>query len=75
MSRVTFREDRCKGCELCVTFCPKNIIKLASHMNNMGFHPATVDIEDMEKCTGCAICARMCPDVVIEVEKEVKKVG
>lgn len=73
MPRVTFRENRCKGCELCKTFCPKGIIEMAGHINAMGFHPATV--VDMEKCTGCAICARMCPDMVIEVEKEEKKVG
>lgn len=73
MPRVTFREDRCKGCELCKTFCPKGIIEMAGHINAMGFHPATV--VDMEKCTGCAICAIMCPDMVIEVEKEEKKVG
>lgn len=73
MPRVTFREDRCKGCELCKTFCPKGIIEMTGHINVMGFHPATV--VDMEKCTGCAICAIMCPDMVIEVEKEEKKVG
>ncbi|KJS17497.1 MAG: tungsten formylmethanofuran dehydrogenase [Peptococcaceae bacterium BRH_c4b] len=75
MGRVTFRENRCKGCELCKAFCPKGIIVMASRINSMGFHPATVEEEDMNKCTGCAICARMCPDLVIEVEKEEKKVG
>lgn len=74
MARVTFIENRCKGCELCKEFCPKKIIVMADRINIMGFHPATV--EDMDKCTGCAICARMCPDLVIEVEKEEeKKVG
>lgn len=73
MARVTFREDRCKGCELCTTVCPKNLLIMAEHINSMGFHPAT--IIDMEKCTGCALCARMCPDLVIEVEKEERKVG
>lgn len=46
---------------------------MASHINIMGFHPATV--EEQEKCTGCATCASICPDLVIEVEREVKKVG
>lgn len=69
LARVTFREERCKGCELCATFCPKGLITMASHINDMGFHPAT--LVEQEKCIGCAICARMCPDLVIEVEKEV----
>lgn len=71
MSYVTFREERCKGCELCITVCPENIITLAEGYNAMGFHPATVT--EMDKCKGCAMCARMCPDVVIEVIKEEKQ--
>lgn len=63
--RVVFAEDRCKGCELCVSVCPQKIIVLADHFNQKGFNPATVT--EMEKCTGCAFCARMCPDQVIEV--------
>lgn len=70
MGRVTFREDHCKGCGLCMAVCPKQIIVLAGHINASGFHPATV--LEQEKCTGCALCALMCPDMVIEVEREVK---
>lgn len=70
MPQVTFQEDRCKGCELCTSVCPKEIVVMAKHINSMGFHPATVVEQD--KCIGCAFCARMCPDVVIEVEKEEK---
>lgn len=73
MATITFREDRCKGCLLCTTVCPKNLIKMSDSINVMGFHSAIV--EDQEKCTGCALCARMCPDLVIEVTKEEKKVG
>ena len=68
MNKVTFREERCKGCELCVNACPKKIIALAKdRLNAKGFHPATVI--EMDKCIGCAFCATMCPDVVIEVER------
>lgn len=68
MAKVTFNEDRCKGCQLCVPVCPKNIVVMAAdRINEKGYHPATV--ADMDKCIGCAFCAIMCPDVVIEVEK------
>lgn len=70
MAKVTFREERCKGCELCTTACPQKIVVMAKHINTMGFHPATV--EEQDKCIGCAMCARICPDVIIEVEKEGK---
>ena len=32
MNKVTFREDRCKGCELCVNACPKQIIAIAKDL-------------------------------------------
>ncbi len=65
--KVAFDEDRCKGCELCIEACPKEIIHLAEHFNSKGFHPATVTAEDQAKCTTCLLCARMCPDTVIEI--------
>jgi 2-oxoglutarate ferredoxin oxidoreductase subunit delta len=68
MAKVTFNEDRCKGCELCVSVCPKKIVIMAAdRINEKGYHPATV--VDMDKCIGCTFCAMTCPDVVIEVEK------
>ncbi|OLN27733.1 4Fe-4S dicluster domain-containing protein [Desulfosporosinus metallidurans] len=71
MLKVEFDEDRCKGCELCTSACPKNIVVMADYLNAMGYHPATVI--EQEKCISCSFCARMCPDVVITVRKEEKK--
>ena len=68
MSKVTFKEDACKGCSLCIDACPKNIIALdKERLNLKGVHPAVVT--DMDKCIGCACCALMCPDLIISVEK------
>ena len=67
MAKVTFQKDLCKGCGLCVTACPKQIVKLTGEINAKGYHPASVTEPD--KCIGCAFCASMCPDCVITVEK------
>lgn len=68
MSKVTFDEDRCKGCGLCVEACPKKIIVLLDdRINSKGFHPA--GITDMGACIACAFCATMCPDTVIRIER------
>lgn len=67
MAKAVFNEDRCKGCELCISACPKKIIRLADRFNSKGYRPA--EVTDQNQCTGCAFCARMCPDVVIEVYK------
>ena len=68
MAKVTFNEERCKGCKLCTVVCPKKIVVIDTEKFNLkGFHPAGV--KEMEKCIGCAFCATICPDCVIEVEK------
>lgn len=67
MAQVTFNEERCKGCELCVSVCPKKILRMADRFNSKGYRPA--EIGDPSQCIGCMFCARMCPDVVIEVFK------
>ncbi len=70
MAKVTFREDRCKGCKHCVVACPKKIVIIREDvLNRNGYHPAGVRDEDMDKCVGCASCATMCPDCVITVER------
>lgn len=70
MNKVTIRDDQCKGCGLCVSVCPKKILKISDHrLNAKGFRPA--EVIDIQKCIACAFCATICPDVVIEVEKDV----
>ena len=59
--------ERCKGCHLCISICPKEIIGLASHINRMGYTPAAVIEEKAHECTGCTACAMMCPDTAISV--------
>ena len=66
---IKFDEERCKGCELCISVCPIKIIKMHDTKTNAnGFHPA--GIEEMDKCIACASCAMVCPDVVITVYAE-----
>ena len=68
MAKVTFTEERCNGCGLCETACPKKIIVLAKEkINAKGYHPA--EIVDQAACIGCASCALICPDSVIKVER------
>ncbi|MCL2618969.1 MAG: 4Fe-4S binding protein [Defluviitaleaceae bacterium] len=67
---LTFDTARCKGCQLCVSVCPKNILELdMSRVNSKGYNP--IMCRDMSACIACAMCARICPDSVIKVEKDV----
>ncbi len=68
MARITIKEDSCKGCEMCVNACPKQLLRLnRDKINAKGYHPAMMT--DQSACIGCKSCAIMCPDVCITVEK------
>ncbi|NIA10606.1 MAG: 4Fe-4S dicluster domain-containing protein [Nitrospiraceae bacterium] len=57
-----FVENRlCKGCNLCVSVCPKKVLEL---------DPLTDKCKPMrpDDCIGCKMCENMCPDFAIAVE-------
>lgn len=63
---VEIATDRCKGCELCITACPKDVLELdPSVVNALGHHP--IRLTNAAGCTSCALCARVCPDTVFTV--------
>lgn len=58
-AKIKVYEKMCKGCEICVAFCPTNILKMSG---------ALVVVEDPDKCTKCMFCELRCPDFAITVE-------
>jgi len=65
--RIVIDIERCKGCGLCVTFCPKGSIVISAESNSKGYFPAT---PCGAGCNGCAVCAVVCPDAAIEVRRD-----
>jgi len=68
--RIVIDTERCKGCELCQSACPQNVITIADTLNRKGYRPA-IFLDPEHKCTGCALCAVVCPDGCITVYKEI----
>ena len=67
VGRVEIDKELCKGCELCISACPKGVLAMSTKINSKGyFYAEAVHPED---CIGCALCATACPDVAIEVYK------
>ena len=65
--KIIIDTERCKGCGLCVTVCPKGCIIISKHSNKSGYFPAEPAGPAKADCTGCAMCAIICPDIAIEV--------
>lgn len=61
-------ERVCKGCDLCVFYCPKDVLKLADKMNQKGYNVA--EVIHLENCIGCRLCEDACPDFAIFVEDD-----
>jgi NAD-dependent dihydropyrimidine dehydrogenase PreA subunit len=61
----TFRVDvntaYCKGCEICVQVCPKDVLYLTDRQK--------AAVQNVETCTGCLSCEIYCPDFAIDVEE------
>jgi 2-oxoglutarate ferredoxin oxidoreductase subunit delta len=63
--------DRCKGCQLCVTYCPRSVLETSNLFNAKGYHPPQVGSPG--HCVACGLCAMLCPEFaiyVVEVPRE-----
>jgi len=76
MAKITIDKNRCKGCFLCVKFCPNRLISVSAALNARGVNfakfsqPAENATGGSSRgCIGCAMCAVICPDCCIEVYK------
>jgi 2-oxoglutarate ferredoxin oxidoreductase subunit delta len=63
--KIDISREFCKGCALCISFCPQKMITMSSELNASGY--STAVFTKGEECTGCAVCAVVCPEGAIEV--------
>ena len=64
MAKPKLKEHRverewCKGCGICVHFCPKQVLELDAQEKAAALRP--------EDCICCRLCQYRCPDLAIEV--------
>jgi 2-oxoglutarate ferredoxin oxidoreductase subunit delta len=69
--KLNIDTSRCKGCGLCVSVCPKNVLQMSEEINAKGYFP--VFQARPEDCNFCATCCMICPDVAITITEENKE--
>jgi len=60
---VEIDPERCKGCGLCVAFCPQGVLEMDPQFNKKGYHYPVA--ARAEQCVGCDMCGHYCPDFAI----------
>ncbi|NLJ81454.1 MAG: 4Fe-4S binding protein [Firmicutes bacterium] len=56
---IRINEKWCKGCGICIAFCPTNVLKARDD--------GIVFVANPEACTRCGLCELRCPDYAISV--------
>jgi 2-oxoglutarate ferredoxin oxidoreductase subunit delta len=69
MAKAKLKDHRinrewCKGCGICVAFCPKTVLELDNKDKALAAR--------IEDCIACRLCELRCPDLAVEVETEVQ---
>lgn len=59
LKELSINQDWCKGCGVCVHFCPKRVLELNFKEKAVAIRP--------EDCICCMMCELRCPDIAIEV--------
>ena len=68
--------ERCKGCNFCIEFCPRDVLAESKDFNSKGYHPP--EIVDIDACVYCQLCELICPEFaiyVVEIKKEEEDQG
>lgn len=59
LKEINITREWCKGCGICVHFCPETVLDLDEEEKATASRP--------EQCTCCRLCEIRCPDLAIEI--------
>jgi 2-oxoglutarate ferredoxin oxidoreductase subunit delta len=57
--------ERCKGCGLCIEYCPTEVLDWSFEFNPKGYHYPVVKKGKESDCINCKFCEEVCPDFAI----------
>ena len=64
---ITVITARCKGCEICSTYCPRDVLTMSTAYTAKGYHYP--EVANADACVACGLCQIMCPEFAIYVEE------
>lgn len=59
---IEITREWCKGCRICVAFCPRDVLELDSAGKAVVARP--------DECIWCGDCEVRCPDLAITIAEE-----
>ncbi|MHB8202295.1 MAG: 4Fe-4S dicluster domain-containing protein [Desulfomonilaceae bacterium] len=62
LKELRINKEWCKGCGICIEFCPKKVLELDAQ--DKAFPVRTED------CVVCLLCEMRCPDLAIDIVEE-----
>lgn len=65
LGQVYLIPERCKGCEICVRFCPRQVLQTSAVANSRGYHVPEVIPGKERGCVHCEFCTLVCPEFAI----------
>lgn len=65
MATITIDKTCCKGCDICISVCPKKVFVRSKNRNKYGTNMP--EAANAKECVQCGMCERMCPDGAIDV--------
>ena len=59
LEELIINKEWCKGCGICISFCPKQVLELGTGDQAIVVRP--------EDCICCRLCEIRCPDLAIDL--------
>lgn len=68
--KVQIISERCKGCSLCLEYCPNKVLVWSADYNFKGYRYPVLEETEEKYCISCRFCEEVCPDFAIYVTTE-----